>query len=54
MIHRAQKEKNGDWVHVLKIELGHCHRISMGGGNDLDVVGAISYDWRKVSIQIKG
>ena len=45
-VHRAQKEKNGDWVR-FKDRTWSLYRISMGSGNDLDVVGAISYDWRK-------
>ncbi|HGN1207324.1 TonB-dependent receptor [Proteus mirabilis] len=46
-VHRAQKEKNGDWVRFKDRTWSLATEYQWVVSNDLDVVGAISYDWRK-------
>ncbi|MGE9716133.1 TonB-dependent receptor, partial [Escherichia coli] len=43
----AQKEKNGDWVRFKDRTWSLATEYQWVVSNDLDVVGAISYDWRK-------
>ncbi|TBL26806.1 TonB-dependent receptor, partial [Klebsiella oxytoca] len=43
-VHRAQKEKNGDWVRFKDRTWSLATEYQWVVSNDLDVVGAISYD----------
>lgn len=45
-VHRSQKEKNGDWMRYKDRTWSLATEYQWAATNDLDLVGAISYDWR--------
>lgn len=45
-VHRAQKEKGGDWLRYKDRTYSVATEYQWAATQDLDIIGAIGYDWR--------